>query len=75
MWKAVVLRPEKEKALPSDTQAEQSSPRPGDPEGRVVDAESVRQGRIVLGTPWRKTIFIAGLIGGLVIALLVGFLY
>lgn len=58
--------------MPSDTHAEQSSPRPGDPEVRGKSAESVRQGRIVLGTPWRKTIFIAGLVGAVVLALLFG---
>lgn len=58
--------------MPSDTHAEQMSPRPGDPEIRPRDAESVRQGRIVLGTPWRKTVFVAGLLGAVLLALLAG---
>lgn len=58
--------------MPSDTHAEQTAPRPGEPKGTVKGAEAARQGRIVLGTPWRKTIFIAGLVGAAVLALLLG---
>lgn len=58
--------------MPSDTHAEQAAPRSGDPNPRRHEAEAVRGGRIVLNTPRRRAIFIAGLIGAVVLALLVG---
>lgn len=58
--------------MPSDTHAEQTAPRPEEPGGETKSAEAARQGRIDLGTPWRKTVFIAGLIGACVLALLFG---
>lgn len=61
--------------MPSDTHAEQAAPRPGDRTPKRHDAEAVRGGRIVLDTPRRRTIFIAGLVGAVVLALLVGTIF
>lgn len=58
--------------MPSDMHAEQTAPRPGEPGRNTRSAEAARQGRVVLGTPWRKTVFIAGLVGAGVLALLLG---
>jgi hypothetical protein len=46
--------------------AHQDAPR----ERRVFHGEDVRQGEIILKRPWQRGIFIAGLVGVVVIALL-----
>jgi len=61
--------------MPSDTHAEQAAPRPGDPNPNRHSAEAVRGGRIVLHSRRRRTIFIAGLVGAVVLALLVGVMF
>jgi hypothetical protein len=47
---------------------------PAPPPNALYPAEKARGGDIILNTPARRAIFIAGLVGAVVIALLVGFL-
>jgi hypothetical protein len=39
-------------------------------EGIVISAEKARQGQIILRKPWQRAVFIAGLIGIVVLAVL-----
>lgn len=41
---------------------------------RTYPAEKARQGEIILKRPWQRVVFIAGLVGFLVLALLLTFL-
>jgi hypothetical protein len=43
---------------------------PGAPDGPVHSAEDVRQGEIILRTPARRAIFIAGLVGFVLLAVI-----
>jgi hypothetical protein len=53
---------------PRDFHMSEDQPRT-DERALVYSAQQVRQGDIVLRKPWQRGVFIAGLVGGLVLAL------
>ncbi len=40
------------------------------PEGITLSGEEARQGEIILRKPWQRAVFIAGLAGGAILALI-----
>lgn len=55
--------------MPTDRSSRPTS-RDGGPDAKTYSPQEARQGRIILRKPWQRALFIAGLIGIVVLAVL-----
>jgi hypothetical protein len=59
----------KDNAMPTD-RSSRSTPRDGDSDAKTYSPQEVRQGRIILRKPWQRALFVVGLVGFVVLAVL-----